>query len=199
MIMNFDFISKRLSSNSFSEQIRLPNFVLSIFRNLCFTIRQDGTCYSYLSKEIADLPSLKKRCKSLAAEIKDGRLKELLLNSGEFSELESETICRNAVAQLTWLSKASDHDEVIHICLRNLNELGKYKIISDTTDQAVDQFSKICRNVLNTAEETRPLGARAYRKFRNAIICSSTEIHYSTLLLSDLFIRDVSLYIPSLE
>jgi hypothetical protein len=169
--------------------------VLTIFRNLCYTIRQDNTSYSYVSRNVADLTALRARAASVAADIRDGKLAALLSTSGEFSPAEIETICRNGVTQLVGVANAQDHEEVIHLCLRNLNELGKYKIISDATNQSIDQFSKICRNVLNTAEDTRPLGARAYRRFKTAMVRSSTEVNYSAMLISSLFIGDVSLYV----
>lgn len=199
LILNLDFISKRLSSNVFSEQIRLPNYVLAIFRNLCYTLRQDDVSYAYVSKEIYDLRTLQNKAKSIVDDINSGSLKASLLETLEFTELEVDTLCRNCVAQLVGISRCSDYDEVIQLCLRNLNELGKYRIISDATEQSFDHFSKICRNVLNTADDTRPLGARAYRRFKTAMVRSSTELSYSSLLISALFIGDVSLYVSAFD
>lgn len=156
-------------------------------------IRHDGTSYSYVSKETSDLSTLKINAGRLANEISAGGL-SCLVETGEFSSSEVETLSRNAVAQLVGISKANDFDEVIHICLRNLNELGKYRIISDVTEQSSEQFDRICSNLLNVAEETRPLGARAYRKYKTAVVRSSPDASYSCLLISNVFTSCTSVY-----
>lgn len=195
VVLSLAFVSTRLSSNSFTSQIKIPSYAFNIINNLIYLVRYDGVAYSYESDEITNISQLKATLLALVEDIEKGGLTPRL--GLIFTELEIKQITFNCVGALRALCDCNDEEQLVNRILTMFVEMHRFVLIGGR-DIDVVPFTKLIQTIASPAEESRPLGARSYRRYKNSVITCSKDVNYTNMMISVVFVSEVRADIPML-